>query len=61
MKTYETLFDYWCPEDDNYVLLERNEYDTNMLNGQCTLCGLDIVMTYEDFKKWEKEYWKKEV
>ena len=53
------MFDYWCPDCENYVLLERDE--NNMLNGWCALCGLSISMTYEDFKKWEKEYWKKEV
>ena len=48
-------FDYWCPECENYVLLERNKDNRNMLDGWCALCGLNISITYEDFKKYEKE------
>ena len=55
MKIDDIYFDYWCPDDKNYVLLERNKYDTNMLNGWCALCGADIVMTYKDFKKYEEK------
>ena len=48
--------DYWCSRCDNYLLLEKGEDD--MLKGWCALCGKTFSMSYEDFKKWEKEYFK---
>jgi len=45
------MFDYWCPDDGNYVLLERNVADGNILEGRCALCGKDISMTYKEFKE----------
>ena len=49
------MFDYWCPNDKNYVLLERNEDDRNILEGRCALCGKDISMTYKDWKEQDKQ------
>ena len=45
------MFDYWCPDDKNYVLLERNKDDGNILEGWCALCGKNISMTYKDWRK----------
>lgn len=36
---WENLVDYWCPDCDNYVLLEPNK---GMLEGKCALCGKEI-------------------
>jgi len=55
MKADEIYFDYWCPECQNYVLLERNKDNRNILKGRCALCGLDISMPYETWKEQDKE------
>ena len=46
----EDYFDYWCPECENYVLLEKNK---DLLEGNCALCGLKISMSYEEYQKQE--------
>lgn len=50
-KPWKDYFDYWCPECENYILLER---DNDILRGNCALCGLDISMSYETWKKQDK-------
>ena len=51
----EDYFDYWCPDCENYVLLERNKDNRNILEGWCALCGLDISMPYKTWKKYDRE------
>jgi len=50
------MFDYWCPDDGNYVLLETLEGGNgSLLEGRCALCGKDISMTYKDWKEQDKQ------
>ena len=51
----DDLFDYWCPKCNNYVLLEKNRANFNMLDGTCALCGQDISILYEDWEEAEKK------
>ena len=49
MKADEIYFDYWCPECENYILLEKDK--NNILEGQCALCGLKISILYKTWKE----------
>ncbi len=53
----EDFFDYQCPNSycRNYVLLEKNEKNKNILEGTCALCGENIDMLYEEWEKWDKK------
>ena len=51
----EDYFDYWCPKCKNYVLLERNKYNRNILEGRCALCGKDISMLHWDWEIYDKD------
>lgn len=47
------MFDYWCSDCKNYVLLEWNKDNGDMLNGWCALCGKKISMSYESYVDWK--------
>lgn len=51
----EDFFDYICPKCKNYVMLEKNEYNKNILEGTCAKCGEGINMLYYDWEKWDKK------
>lgn len=51
----EDFFDYECPEDGNYVLLEKNKDNENILEGTCAKCGENFSMLYEEWEKWDKK------
>ena len=50
---WKDYFDYWCLGCNNYVLLEIS--GKLMLEGRCALCGLGISMSYEAWKKQDRE------
>ena len=49
------MFDYWCLECGNYVLLEWNKDDKELISGWCALCGKNISMSYESYEIWNKK------
>ncbi len=51
----EDFFDYICPECKNYVMLEKNKDNKNMLESTCAKCGENFFMLYEDWEKWDKK------
>ena len=48
-------FDYICPECKNYVMLEKNKDNKNILEGTCALCGENFSMLYENWETWDKK------
>ena len=56
----EDFFDYWCPKCNNYVLLEKDKGNKNMLEGKCALCGETFYINYEDWAIYDKNEFKKE-
>jgi len=51
----EDFFDYECPECKNYVMLEKNVDNKNILEGTCAKCGENISILYEDWEEWDKK------
>ena len=51
----EDFFDYICPSCKNYVMLEKNKDNKNILEGTCALCGENFDMLYEDWENWDKK------
>ena len=49
------MFDYWCSECGNYVLLEWDKDDKGLISGWCALCGRTISMSYESYEIWSQE------